>query len=617
MAQLHLNGAALHYRVQGTGAPVVALHGSASTGAQWRSLVGYLGGRFEVFTPDLPGYGLSEPLILSAGLAGDARAIGGLIERIGGRVHLVGHGYGGAVALKLAATRPELLRSLTVIEPAAFHLLRRGPRSDRLLYSDIAALAAQVFASAIAGDREEAMRAASTTGTAPGAWSRTSAGLRAVLLARLDRVCADLRAVMFEDGNLADLARIDVSAAGGDGPRLAGAEPATDRARRRDAAAGGASARFPTPGHMAPLTDPHVVDPMIAEHLARGRPRRRARAARGLSQAQGWLAGGAAASPKRSVARSPGSLSASRISAPCIRATAATSARPRPAPGSPRLGSRRTNRPSARARSAGGMPGPRSPTISAGCPASSRAAMSMSVPAGACRSAFSTRFDSGQRQQLVVAADHEPGRGFQRQREAALLGRGLVELGDVGGEPAEFHVGELLGADPRLDARDVEQPGRGGEHALRLAQRLLDPALPRARLGLVLGGRLEMAHQPAERAAQVVRQAVGDGAQVAHQRLDAVEHRVQGAGELVELVAGAAQRHPAVQRAGHDRARRAVDLGDAPAHQTREQPAGGEREAGDRRQRPEQRPAERAVERGPRRHVAADQQHLAVRQAQG
>ena len=51
----------LEYRVRGEGNPVIALHGSASTGAQWQSLVGYLEGRFRVYTPDLPGYGGSAP----------------------------------------------------------------------------------------------------------------------------------------------------------------------------------------------------------------------------------------------------------------------------------------------------------------------------------------------------------------------------------------------------------------------------------------------------------------------------------------------------------------------------------------------------------------------------
>jgi pimeloyl-ACP methyl ester carboxylesterase len=58
--------------------PVVALHSSASTGGQWKSLAAALDGR-EVFTPDLPGYGRAsfrdgthdEP----ASLAGDAAAV--------------------------------------------------------------------------------------------------------------------------------------------------------------------------------------------------------------------------------------------------------------------------------------------------------------------------------------------------------------------------------------------------------------------------------------------------------------------------------------------------------------------------------------------------------------
>jgi len=41
--------------IQSIGAPVVALHGSANSGSQWRSLVEYLEGSFQVLTPDLPG----------------------------------------------------------------------------------------------------------------------------------------------------------------------------------------------------------------------------------------------------------------------------------------------------------------------------------------------------------------------------------------------------------------------------------------------------------------------------------------------------------------------------------------------------------------------------------
>jgi pimeloyl-ACP methyl ester carboxylesterase len=47
--------------------------------------------------------------------------------------HLVGHSYGGVIALLAAARRPELLRSLTVIEPPAFGAARGTPAADEFM----------------------------------------------------------------------------------------------------------------------------------------------------------------------------------------------------------------------------------------------------------------------------------------------------------------------------------------------------------------------------------------------------------------------------------------------------------------------------------------------------
>ncbi|MFO1144575.1 MAG: alpha/beta hydrolase [Amaricoccus sp.] len=279
MATLHHAGASLHYQDAGEGAPVVALHGSASTGAQWRSLVGYIAGRFRVLTPDLPGYGRSEPVLGANGLIDDSRAIAALIESVGQPVHLVGASYGAAVALRLASLRPEALRSLTLIEPVSFYLLRRSVRADQELYNDVAGLAARIFSRSIGGDRAEAMRIFIDYWNGEGAWGRTSARLREELVGHLGRVCADLRAVMFEHQTLEDLAELDcptLAILGDDSPfvshRLAelvtGAIP---RATLR---------RVAGAGHLVALTDPHVVDPMVAEHLlAVDRARARAAAA--------------------------------------------------------------------------------------------------------------------------------------------------------------------------------------------------------------------------------------------------------------------------------------------------------------------------------------------------
>jgi pimeloyl-ACP methyl ester carboxylesterase len=47
---------------------------------------------------------------------------------LGDGAHLVGHSYGGAVAMLAAGLRPPIVRSLTLIEPSAFRLAARDPR---------------------------------------------------------------------------------------------------------------------------------------------------------------------------------------------------------------------------------------------------------------------------------------------------------------------------------------------------------------------------------------------------------------------------------------------------------------------------------------------------------
>ena len=265
MTTLDLDGGVLAWRSRGDGIPVVALHGSASTGAQWRSLAGYLEGRFRVVTPDLPGYGASTAPA-TGGLAGDAAAIGALVDRLGEPVHLVGHAYGGVVALKLAGLRPDAVRSLTVIEPVAFQLLRDGGPADQALFAETVELAQVVLTRAADRDAVGAMRAFVDFWNGDGAWARTSPELRGFFLRCLGRVCADLRAVMFETEGREPVARISCPVMAVVG--LKSRAPAQRVAAIVAEACPRDVLRYvPGAGHLAPLTDPHVVDPMIAGHL--------------------------------------------------------------------------------------------------------------------------------------------------------------------------------------------------------------------------------------------------------------------------------------------------------------------------------------------------------------
>lgn len=91
---------------------VLAIHGSASSGRQWRSLAHQLDGVALVRSPDLLGYGRA------AGQGGDRlAALKAEMAQCAGKVHLVGHSLGGAIALRLAHARPDQVASVTLYDP--------------------------------------------------------------------------------------------------------------------------------------------------------------------------------------------------------------------------------------------------------------------------------------------------------------------------------------------------------------------------------------------------------------------------------------------------------------------------------------------------------------------
>jgi len=115
----------LHVEVSGTGAPVVLLHSSGLSGRQWRRLTSDLAARgFQVVVPDLTGHGRSPacPEPTPHGYRDEVAAVTGLLAGLHG-AHVVGHSYGGLVALLAALELPSAVRSLVLFEPVAFGVL--------------------------------------------------------------------------------------------------------------------------------------------------------------------------------------------------------------------------------------------------------------------------------------------------------------------------------------------------------------------------------------------------------------------------------------------------------------------------------------------------------------
>jgi pimeloyl-ACP methyl ester carboxylesterase len=121
MAIASVNGTDLHYDEAGAGAEaVVFAHGLLWSGRMFAAQVAHLAPRFRCVTFDHRGQGQSPPSATRYDmetLADDAAA---LIEKLGAApCHFVGLSMGGFVGLRLALRRPELLRTLTLIDTAA------------------------------------------------------------------------------------------------------------------------------------------------------------------------------------------------------------------------------------------------------------------------------------------------------------------------------------------------------------------------------------------------------------------------------------------------------------------------------------------------------------------
>jgi pimeloyl-ACP methyl ester carboxylesterase len=105
---------------RGSGTAAVFLHSGVGSAGEWR----------EVFSRWPDGYRLVAVDAYRGGverlstLDDYAEQVHAVVEHVGEPVHLIGFSWGGATGLHVAVTAPEVLASLTVVEPEAYSLLR-------------------------------------------------------------------------------------------------------------------------------------------------------------------------------------------------------------------------------------------------------------------------------------------------------------------------------------------------------------------------------------------------------------------------------------------------------------------------------------------------------------
>lgn len=231
----------------------ILIHCALGHAGMFEAMAGHLGDRLCMTGFDLPGHGQSAPW---NGEDVQARAVAIAADLAGtGPVDLIGHSFGGTVALRLACERPGLVRSLTMIEPVLFSVLAVD-RPDLMARHD--AMMAPYDAAVARADWVEAGRLFTAVWGAGRPWDALSDAARAQIAHRMPVVEGGSRAVMEDPAGLVAggaVNRLEV-------PSLLVEGTETNAYIR--AICAGLAARLPNArqaviagaGHMVPLTHP-------------------------------------------------------------------------------------------------------------------------------------------------------------------------------------------------------------------------------------------------------------------------------------------------------------------------------------------------------------------------
>ncbi|SMO87660.1 Pimeloyl-ACP methyl ester carboxylesterase [Thalassovita litoralis] len=241
------------------------IHCSLSHSGAWTALAGELSDMLHMTAFDIPGHGRSEDWDNRDDIQAVTTAMAA--DFPDGPVDVIGHSFGGTVALRLAIEHPHLVRSLTLIEPVFFavafadvpglkqrHHDREKPQLDAMARGDMTA-AAQAF-NGLWGDADMP-------------WDSLPEQMRANMTKRFGAIISARPAVeedsgyMLRSGNLEKIPFPTLLLEGAKSPEILGLVNEGLQRRLPDAR----REILPDSGHMLPITHPQQVGALIREFL--------------------------------------------------------------------------------------------------------------------------------------------------------------------------------------------------------------------------------------------------------------------------------------------------------------------------------------------------------------
>jgi pimeloyl-ACP methyl ester carboxylesterase len=261
-----------YFREAGSGTSVVCIHSSASSSGQWRALMERLSDRFRVIAVDLYGSGRTaawpqdQPMHLDDELA----LLRSVFRAAGDRFHLIGHSFGGAIALKAALADRDRLLSLVLYEPVLFSVLIANA-AESAAAREITAVRDDTIRLVDEGNLNASAQRFIDYWMGDGSWAATPEPRRPVLAAAMRAVKSEWHAVFHEPTPLSGFAAVNV--------------PTLFLSGTQSKASALAVARLVTAvlprvrieeiegvGHMAPVTHPDKVNSLIERFLEATQP---------------------------------------------------------------------------------------------------------------------------------------------------------------------------------------------------------------------------------------------------------------------------------------------------------------------------------------------------------
>ncbi|MGH6735953.1 MAG: alpha/beta fold hydrolase [Methyloceanibacter sp.] len=266
MKHLSVGGVEIAYFDEGKGPCVMLGHCSSASHKEWLPLIEDLKGDWRVLAPDLIGYGQSDPWPIDKpfSIAADVDVLLALAKKTRGPLHFVGHSYGAALALEAARKLGKRVKSLTLVEPVAFHLLRIDDRPE---WKEVEQLGLAVLDPVAKGDDRKAAAAFMSYWLGRWRWWLSPERFKNAIAATIPKVALEFSIALDAQTTLSDYAEIAAPTL-----LIVGAKTRAP-ARAVIELLGGTlpNAKVETlkgAGHMSPFTHPAELNRMILDHLA-------------------------------------------------------------------------------------------------------------------------------------------------------------------------------------------------------------------------------------------------------------------------------------------------------------------------------------------------------------